>query len=836
MTRQNSAVVSVSFGSGRMLLLGALTAFGPLAIDLYLPALPTIAKSLGAAQQAVEFSVTVYLAGFALGMLIYGPVADRYGRRPVILAGITAFAIASLVCAATSTIPTLIAARFVQALGGGAASVLARAVVQDVFQPPESMRKMATLGLISAVAPLVAPLSGSAILAAFGWRGAFVFLSAYALVCGIVTFRQLPETRRLAARVSPGGIGSAFFAYRTLCLDKRALSLTLVSAFAMMPLFAYITNGSFYFIELHGFSPFQYSVVFAANGLGIILASYLNTILVTRFSAHGVIGSCLVAVGIGATLIVFAHFTGDSAPLTIVGLFLVVSMVGPIIANCAGLLLSHFPHNAGSASAFLGASQFGFGMIASSLMGGLHDGTSRPLIIVVAAGAAAASAAFGANRFWARQASKRRTEKAALPRMLRAFEHRPFRYYFAGQFLSMLGTWVQQVALSWLVYRLTGSAVLLGISSFCSLAPQLLIGPLAGAFVDRHEKRPLALLTQSLLAVQAAVLAVLVHFDLLGARGIIAMSLLTGFLSSFDMPLRQTLISGYVRNPEDRINALALNTMLFNCARLLGPPIAGFFIASTSETTCFLFNAFSNFGLLLVLSLIAAPEQPRASGAVRLVLKQGLALAWKDWALRAQIMILMVFNLATAAYAVLLPIFVKEIFTGGGVLFGWLWGAVGAGGLVGTIILTLLRSPVQLIGAAIIGMPTSAAAMLIFPSTDNANIALAMMFALGAGIATCNASINIVMQSIAPEAFRGRIVALFISTRFGFDALGGLFAGSMAASVGAAKTMRLNGLILAIFSVVLAVAARQLFGAIRAGYCATTADATVTAKQEDGYE
>ncbi len=367
-----------------ILLLASLTAFGPLAIDLYLPALPSIAAGLAATPEAVEASVTVFLAGFALGMLFYGPISDHYGRRRVVQGGIALFTLASLGCMATDSVGHLIAARFIQAIGGGAASVLARAVVQDVYKPAEAIQKLSLMGMVMAVAPVVAPLLGSLILMLSGWRGTFGALFVWGLLCLALVTKFLPESLPPELR-NQHSLGRAFAAYGSLCLDPVAVSLALIGGMSMAAMFAYITGGPFYFIHLRHFTPTAYSVIFATNAFGIFLASFLNSRLLPRFGAEALIGlSCAIALASALALLVFVDFANG---LVAVGaIFLVVSMIGPLGANCVGLLMRNYPRNAGAASAFFGASQFLFGTLASMGVSFFYNGTGQPMawMVVVA--------------------------------------------------------------------------------------------------------------------------------------------------------------------------------------------------------------------------------------------------------------------------------------------------------------------------------------------------------------------------------------------------------------------------------------------------------------------
>lgn len=260
------------------------------------------------------------------------------------------------------------------------------------------------------------------------------------------------------------------------------------------------------------------------------------------------------------------------------------------------------------------------------------------------------------------------------PSSLRALRHPNFRLYFAGQAVSTLGSWLQQVALAWLIYRLSGSAALLGVTTFASLLPQLLVGPLAGAWIDRHDKRRLLIGVQGLLGLQAITLAALTFSDLIGPSLIVTMAALLGILNAFDTPLRQSLLSQFVSGKEDLPNALALNAMLFNSSRFVGPPLAGLLLGLTSEAACFALNALSYLGLAAGLLVIRMAPTPRAAGSTGDVFREGLAYVAGKPAIRLMILSVLVVNLTASSYAVLLPVFAKDIFNGDARTLGWLWG------------------------------------------------------------------------------------------------------------------------------------------------------------------
>jgi len=397
---------------------------------------------------------------------------------------------------------------------------------------------------------------------------------------------------------------------------------------------------------------------------------------------------------------------------------------------------------------------------------------------------------------------------------MRALAHRNYRFYFVGQAVSILGSWIQQVSLSWLVYRITGSAALLGVTAFCALVPQLLVGPLAGAWIDKQDKKKWLLAAQALLAVQAFVLAFLTWMDWIGPTLIVLMSLLLGLVNSFDTPLRQSLINSFVGQKEDLPNALALNAMLFNSGRFIGPPLAGLLLGLTSEAACFAINGLSFLALIIGLLFIKVTEPPRASGSMGEVFREGLDYAWHTWPVRMLILTLMALNLTASAYAVLLPVFARDVFAGNATTLGWLWGAAGGGAFMATIFLATRRRLPGLISAVVAGCVISALSLIVFALASTLPLAMGAMIGVGFGISVCNVGINMLLQGMAPDQLRGRVVSFFTSARFGFDALGGLFAGLLATAIGAGPSLLAEGVVLLVFVAFLLSRRRRLLALV----------------------
>lgn len=383
-----------------------------------------------------------------------------------------------------------------------------------------------------------------------------------------------------------------------------------------------------------------------------------------------------------------------------------------------------------------------------------------------------------------------------LPSALRALRHRNFRRYFIGHAISTLGTWIQQVALAWLVYRLTGSVALLGLTTCMALLPQLLVGPFAGAWIDRHDKRRLLILVESLLGLQALVLALLTAGDWVTPTLLVAMATLMGVLNALDTPLRQSLLSQFVDDRADLPNALALNAMLFTSSRFIGPPLAGLLLGVSNEALCFALNGVSYLALVIGLLRIRIAPTARAAGSYRNVLGEGLGYALGNRQVRVMMLSVLAINVTASSYVVLLPVFAKDIFAGGAATLGWLWGAAGLGSLLSTLFLASRLAVDALPRLILAASCATALALLVFAWSNLLALSLAAMVVIGFGITVSNVGTNIVLQSNAPEALRGRIVALYTSIRFGFDAIGGLLAGLLAARLGAPPVLAAAGVIL----------------------------------------
>ena len=377
-----------------LLILGALTAFGPMAIDMYLPSLPTMARELGGTATDAQHTVAVYFAGLALGQLVYGPASDRFGRRPPILLGVALFLAATAGCALAPSLPALIGLRFVQALGGCAGVVVARAVVRDRCSPQQSARVFSTLMLIMGVAPILAPLLGGWVLAFSGWRAIFWVLFAFAAAVGLAVVAALPESRS-AETAARARAEHPFRAYATVLGDRSVLGYVLVGGLASCTLFTYIAASAELIIQTYGVPASRFGVIFGLNAAGIIGASQLNRLLLRRHAAHRVLGLALFGALGAASLMLVAALTGWGGMAgVLVPLFFALAVQGLGVPNAMAGALARDPARAGSVSALVGFSQFGLGAAAAGVAGLLHDGSARPMALVVAGCMLAAVAIF----------------------------------------------------------------------------------------------------------------------------------------------------------------------------------------------------------------------------------------------------------------------------------------------------------------------------------------------------------------------------------------------------------------------------------------------------------
>lgn len=368
------------------LVLGLLSAIGPFAIDMYLPALPAIGQSLGADIGGVQMSLTAFFIALALGQPIYGPVSDMVGRKPPLYAGLALFAVASIGCALATDIETLIALRFVQGLGAAAGMAIPRAVVRDLHTGTDAARLMSLLMLVFSVSPILAPLAGSVVIALTGWRGVFwsVTIAALAGLALLASFLQ--ETRPPAQR-QESSLGGALRAYGLLLRDRHYLGLVLIGSFAMGGFFVYLANSPFVLIGHYGLTPTQYSLAFSLNAVAFIGSSQFTASLGERFGLASLVKAATLACAlVMASMVGFYLAGGDSLAVLMTLYFIASALMGLVIPTTAVLALEEHGANAGTASALLGTLQMLVGALMMGLIGLFTDGTPLPMVIGMASG------------------------------------------------------------------------------------------------------------------------------------------------------------------------------------------------------------------------------------------------------------------------------------------------------------------------------------------------------------------------------------------------------------------------------------------------------------------
>lgn len=367
-----------------VLILGVLTALGPLAIDMYLPALPDISRELHVDVGVVQLTLSVFMIGSAVGQGLYGPIADRWGRKLPLLAGLLVFSAASAGCALAHSMPALLGWRLVMALGGAASMVIPRAMVRDRFAEQESAKVYSVLMLILGVSPILAPTLGGQMLGFTGWRGIFWVLAGIGVACAAAVAWGLRESLPREKR-SAGGLGPVLRTYGRLLADRPFLGAVLAAGCTLGALFAYLSASAFVFIELHQLTPQQYAMVFGFNAAGLIAASQLNLWLVGRLSLRRVLEAGFVVnvlAGLGLVAVVFTGWGGLPALIGLI--FVSMSAAGLIFPNISALAMAPHGAVAGSASALLGVFQFGVAAAAGALVGVAHNGTAQPMAIGLA--------------------------------------------------------------------------------------------------------------------------------------------------------------------------------------------------------------------------------------------------------------------------------------------------------------------------------------------------------------------------------------------------------------------------------------------------------------------
>ncbi|WP_060515569.1 multidrug effflux MFS transporter [Pseudomonas sp. NBRC 111132] len=365
-----------------VLILGALSAFGPLAIDFYLPAFPAMAQAFATDEKHVQATLAAYFLGLSIGQLAYGPVADRFGRRLPLMFGVTLFTLASLACAYAPNLDTLVLARFVQALGGCAGMVLSRAIVSDKCDPVASAKVFSQLMLVMGLAPILAPMLGGVLVNLAGWQSIFLALSLFSAGCLLAVSLGLPES--LPEHIPRQPLSGALRQYLRLLADRAFLGHALTGGIAIAGMFAYIAGSPFVFIKLYGVPAEHYGWLFGTNAAGFILVAQVNARLLARrgpaFLLARAVWLYLVA---GLVLLGVAALRPAQLWPLLIPLFICIASLGCIIPNASACAMSGQGARAGSASALMGCVQFSVAAGAAALVGLLHDGSAVPMAMVI---------------------------------------------------------------------------------------------------------------------------------------------------------------------------------------------------------------------------------------------------------------------------------------------------------------------------------------------------------------------------------------------------------------------------------------------------------------------
>lgn len=366
------------------LILGGMTAFGPLSMDLYLPAFPAIAEGLHASAAEVQLSLLACTSGLALGQLVMGPLSDTLGRRRPLLVGLGIYVLASVLCALAPSAYALAGMRLVQGFGGAAGIVIARAVVRDLFSGVALAKFFSMLMLVVGVVPILAPVVGGQLLQLTSWRGVFVTLTAIGALLLAVAIFALPETLPAEQR-QPGSLGITLRTFGDLLRDRAFVGFALSASLAFAAMFAYISGSSFVLQNVYGMTAQTFGIVFAVNAIGIVAVGQLNGRLVGRADPRKMLAIGLCCNLLGALLVVLSVLADVGLVGLLPGLFVTVASVGLVMPNATALSLSGRPATAGSASALLGVLQFMVGGLASPLVGAAGSHTAVPMALVMGA-------------------------------------------------------------------------------------------------------------------------------------------------------------------------------------------------------------------------------------------------------------------------------------------------------------------------------------------------------------------------------------------------------------------------------------------------------------------
>ena len=363
-----------------LLVLGGIIALGPLTIDVYLPAFNAIGAEFKSSERLVQLSLTTYFIGITFGQIIYGPIVDRFGKKPPLFFGLALFILSSIGCYYCKNIEQLIVLRFFQAFGACACTVVPRAIVRDLFTPQESGRVFSHLILVMGAAPILAPLVGNILLEQFGWRSIFAFLSLFSVFCLLLAYRAIPETRGADENEK---ISKALRKYLGILRDRNFVRSSLTGGLMMAGLFAFVTGSPAIYLDFFNLSSRQFGLIFSLNSIGFVCASQINAYLLRRFSLESLFKKIIfLPLLVGILLLISAASNHDFLVITLL-FFVFLFSCGMIFPNATALALANQAAHSGSASALLGTIQFALAACASFLIGKIHDGSVVAVVLIV---------------------------------------------------------------------------------------------------------------------------------------------------------------------------------------------------------------------------------------------------------------------------------------------------------------------------------------------------------------------------------------------------------------------------------------------------------------------
>ena len=378
---------------------------------------------------------------------------------------------------------------------------------------------------------------------------------------------------------------------------------------------------------------------------------------------------------------------------------------------------------------------------------------------------------------------------------LRAFNHRNFRLFFFGQSLAILGYWVQQIAMAWLVYRLTGSAWLLGATAFAGQIAVLVLAPFGGLWADRVDRLKLIKVMQAAAAVPAFTLAALVWLDAIAVWHIIVMASLLGVIIAIDAPIRQSFMPEMVHNRQDLPSAIAFNSGLYNAGRMIGPTLAGVLLAVSSEGFCFFVNGVTKLAAVIPMFMmsVAVSKRPETQSTIWRGFKEGLAYAWDLLPVRLLLPVVALVSFMATPYQTLMPIFAAEVFAGGADTLGYLMGAAGLGGIAGVLALAARESLRGLLTWIVVACSGAGAALTVFAYSTHFALSAAMLVIVGAGVVLAVNGISTITMTIVDDRMRGRVMGFYSMAFLGMYPVGSLASGALASWIGATHTLALGG-------------------------------------------